>query len=135
MAQVRMMQGSWKLETVSQHEISISMCWSTKGRPESSEASEDDARELLTPVNPTDPALSRGRPAKRLLANRLIMIVMMMRMVVVVVMIMMMVVVMVKMVVVVVMIMMMVVVMVKMMVVVVKMMMVVVVVVVVIFIK
>ena len=33
MAQVRMMQGSWKLETVSQHEISISMCWSTKGRP------------------------------------------------------------------------------------------------------
>ena len=34
MAQVRMMQGSWKLETVSQHEISISMCWSTKLRRE-----------------------------------------------------------------------------------------------------
>ena len=61
MAQVRMMQGSWKLETVSQHEISISMCWSTKGRPESSEASEDDARELLTPVNPTDPGGDQPR--------------------------------------------------------------------------
>ena len=43
------------------------------------EASGDDARQQLTLVNPTDPALSRERPAKRVLATSLIVIMMMMR--------------------------------------------------------